>query len=256
MYRTIALILLLASSLPAQQYGGKTGMGGKSGVAGGSNLGVGTPVFTHAQNDVHNSSLTGGAVTCTLGSTPDSTKAHVLIVAAFTSGDASSIAVKDANNNVYTLSPSAPSNLYGISSSVVWQFFLIMPSSGNATAAVTITPNYSVQFTACYLSDFTNTVRTAIFDIDAAGAAASAASPAILPSITVQNSGELLYSSGAGSSAGLTGVGGSWVQNTFGNDSTLGLNAAYILSSASGANAVNFTYTGTQNYDTFEMAFK
>lgn len=255
----LLLAALLGTSAQAQQFGGKSGVGGKFGVGGGP-VAATAHTFTHAQTTAYSD---GGGVagvtttTATLGSTPDTTKAHVLVatVGSFLSTGFKSVV--DGNSNTYSQNPSGcatKNDADGIGTSCL--YFLIVPVGGNASSAVTanLIDNASNALWL-YVDDYTCGTTIPSFDMDAIATVLNAAAGnTSLPSLIPVSSGELLVAGGA-TSDGFTGVGGSWTQNDHGTGFG-GVDAAYILSSASGATTVSFADPNIFSYNTVGMAFK
>jgi hypothetical protein len=206
--------------------------------------------FSHAQATAYGANV-GGTPTAIGVLTSNPAVGDLVCCMIFAYFSMTLLTVKDGNGNSYTVTPHSPSSAEDASAGSVWLAYLLnAPANADKTITATFAANPSGA--SIFVDDFTVAGGTAAFDSDAAASAAGATSPIATPSITPSGSGELFYS-GACPSSGLTGVGGSWVQNSAGVGPS-GEDAAYILS-VSSATALNFTFGGTQDYDSIEMAF-
>jgi hypothetical protein len=195
--------------------------------------------FSHIQGAEFDQ--TGGSatsITVTLGSNP---AAGDLVIVGFTSVGATSMSVKDSNNNAYTLSHSSPFT-GGSTLSVGIAYLLSAPA--NATKAITVTyaPGNG---SSAWAEEFSYTGGSAAYDTDSAAQAVITGTSFTNVSITPSGSGELLYAVGnpgdalTAPSAGATL--GSWTGAAGGISPDTGADAEYLLSSSSGSTSIDFT---------------
>jgi hypothetical protein len=186
--------------------------------------------FTHVRGASHGASGTTNAVA--LGAAP--TTGHLVVVAACPDVAVTALTVKDANNNSYTITPHSPSTVTSGAGQCWMAYLLSAPANASATINISWTGAANV---AGFADEFSYTGGTATFDTDIAANTATAGTTINTPSITPAASGELLFA-GAAAGGTISGVGGTWA--TSGGAILFGDDAEYILSSASGATAVNF----------------
>jgi hypothetical protein len=209
--------------------------------------------FTHIQGNSHNATgvttlnvVLGGAPT--LGN---------LVCVTFSPGGStiSSLAIKDSNNNSYAISGNSPSTFISGAGQIYMAYLLSAPANASATITATWT---TVTSAAMWADEFHYTGGTCSFDIDIAASTASSAVTINTPSITPAGAGELLYSgAAAGGTISAPVAGGSSTNGIWtGSDGAIaaGDMAEYILSSASGATAVNYTQSSGA-WSAMAMAF-
>jgi hypothetical protein len=161
--------------------------------------------------------------------------------------------VKDSNNNSYTITPNSPSSAHDATAGSIWLAYLLS-APANATGTITATFSAGTISTADMWADefYMGSGASAVFDKDAVGSGSTG--PTInTPSITPTQTGELLFAH-ANCDAHVTAINGSWIQGDGTLQSPAFDGAAYILSSSSGATALNFTENGSA-WDSMAMAF-
>jgi hypothetical protein len=182
----------------------------------------------------------------------------VLVTVYFYSGSTSpTCTIQDSNGNNYTLSPTSPYQPPGAGGAygLIW-FGYILSAPSNASATITATFSLTVPGTGIALmraEEFFFGNCTALFDTDIGGTG-SGSTTINSPSITPSHSGELLYAFGVPASQIVT-ANSPWTQDSAGIDGN-DCDAEYILSSASGATAINFTANTTGVWSAMAIAFK
>jgi hypothetical protein len=209
--------------------------------------------FAHAQADGLANAVAGSPYT--LGTLLSSNPATGDLVCAIIAGQSTTALTyfRDSNSNNYTATPLSPTHVAASTYTYVWLVYLY-PAPSNATGTFTMatTGNGSV---VVLISDFSVTGGTASFVNDFSANATGATSPSASPTVTPSASGNLLYAGIAGSGHTLTGVSGTWTEQSTGVSMQNDVDAEYILSSGSGGVASAFTWTGSRNYNAMGMAF-
>jgi len=205
--------------------------------------------FTHVTGT--SNSHTGSPLSITLpGGAP--TLGQLVLVGMASTVTTSALTVKDANNNVYTVTPNSPST-FQTGAGMVWLAYLLSaPSNASATINISWTGGGLMEAWI----DIFNYTQTCFFDKDVAANTGTGSTTISTPSITPTNSGSLLYATAAAggtithpiknATLGVwTGSGGAIV----GGDMS-----EYDLS-ASSAEAVEFTQTPSSGWSAMAMAF-
>lgn len=207
--------------------------------------------FTHVQGKEQDSVGSVTSLVIVLPSTP--TPGNVICIAINWSDTISAVTVKDSNNNSYTLSTSTP--FVGSVGPVGLAYLLSAP--GNATA--TITASWTTSRSAVmWAEEFSISGGTASYDTDntANGTAAAIATPTISPALT----GSLLWATAQVQNAVTHPTAdeavGSWVGAHGGISPAFATMTEYLLSSAAGSNAVNFTQSPSGAFDGIVLAIK
>jgi hypothetical protein len=209
--------------------------------------------FTHSQATTYGqTTATTLTLTTSLGNNP--ANGDVVCVGIITFGGNPTVTVHDDATipNVYTKTASSPSNVQDATAGSSWLFYLIAGPTATKNIIVTLSANPN-NVLGCYVDDFSVSGGSAVFDSDVSGNAASVASPTNAPLITPNSVGILMYSHGAFANLA-TGVIGGWTQNDHGIGQ-FGENAAYIINGNS-PRLVQFTYSGTDTWDTTGMSFR
>lgn len=204
--------------------------------------------FTWVQGKSFQTGSATTTVAVTLGSLPIVGNLICVVVQADTY-----VSLKDENNNSYTITPNSPSNANAGPSGIEWAAYLIAPA--NAGQVLTWTGSGTLGSAGIFADEFTFEVGfNAVLDVDAAGTG-TIGTAVNTPSITPAGAGELLYG-GAAVESFITAANSPWTGASTGLGGAIGTYAEYILSSASGATALNFTQSGSGHWDSMAMAFK
>lgn len=211
--------------------------------------------FGHVQGTAVSSVVGATTVTLTLGAAPTIGN---LVVAVFQIQPTSitGFGIKDANNNVYTLTPKSP---FTTTTPAISQYFAYLsPAPANATAAITASWTGTSTYYNFWLEEFSVSNGTmAVLDADFTANNTTGATAINTPTITPSGiQGELLYAATApagvvtaptaGATAGVwTGAAGGIV----------GGNMAEYDLSATAAQAVDFTQNAVQPWNGMGMAF-
>jgi hypothetical protein len=197
--------------------------------------------FGHVQGVLKAGGSYSSSITVTLTNNP--TTGNLVVVAWLGGSSPTSLTVKDANNNVYTVTPqSLTDTTVGY---LALAYLLSAPS--NANKAITISFTGTV-FCAAWADEFSVSGGTAAFDLGATGHATNSGTTFNGVSITPSASGELLYALGSPNNALSNPTAGAtqgvWTGSGGGPDTgQTDADTEYDLSSASGSTAVNFTDT-------------
>lgn len=195
--------------------------------------------FSHVQNAAAGGSATT-SFTKALSNPPGAGNLVCVTVGSVTA--LTGLGVKDAANNVYTLTPHSPANNGG--TLLAYHFYFLIAANAAASITASWTSPTSVAFVDLMIDEFSVTGGTQAFDTDVTGTGTSNASTGNIssPSITPAGSGELLYSSVVPNSTVTAPANGATLGAwTGGAVDTNGPSSEYVLSSASGATAVNYT---------------
>lgn len=171
--------------------------------------------------------------------------------------------IQDANNNVYTVSPSSPSTYSATARGMVWLAYL-RSAPANASATITVTFASSVgaggQINYVLFADEFSVGGGAVFITDGkTNSGTSTGNVISSPSILVSGTGVLFYSvvTSGPSPSGSLGIGGSYTHAADLTVSTAGGQwGEYNMNVGPGTIAVNFTDTfNTDTYNTLAMTF-
>lgn len=209
-------------------------------------------MFGHVQGTSHSAGGSASAVSATLGAAP--TLGNLVCVALVTATAVTALSVKDANNNVYTVTTNSPSTVQSGAGQVWLAYLLSAPS--NASAVINLTWTTATNPPIVWADEFSISGGTCAFDKDAKNNSAASSTTISTPTITPIGAGELLYS-GAAAGGAITAptagaVSGSWTGSA--GAITNGDMAEYILSSGTGAIAVHYIQS-SGTWSAMAMAF-
>jgi hypothetical protein len=220
--------------------------------------------FAHVQGAMAIDTAQNGTATTvsvSLGNNPAT--GDVVCVGLFFYGSSapSSVSIKDANSNAYTITPHSPATYSNGKGWIYAAYLLSAPS--NASKSITATWTNG-EYAEIYAEEFSVSGGTQGFDTDVAQSNTTNSSTTIsLPSITPSSSGELLYSTMGIASTSVTAPTagatlGGWTGAAGGISGTYtGVDSEYITNSGSSATAVDYTVSATGDpYAGMAMAFK
>jgi hypothetical protein len=182
------------------------------------------------------------------------------IIITYSGGSVIGLSIVDSNSNPYAITPHSPAPLIttpGTTGATYLAFLLPAPSNASATITATWTGTTGTSGVQVFADEFSFTGKC-VFDIDIAATNTTGAATITTPSITpTYGAGELLYSV-AGSTGTITAPTagatlGAWTGG--GGGISDGDDAEYILSSAAGATAVDYTQGAGQGWAAMAMAF-
>lgn len=208
-------------------------------------------VFSHVQGAEHYTvgSTISGSVT--LGATPK--PGNLVCVAVVASGGTGLTisSIIDSHGNVYTLTPSSPSNINESTSGDSWLAYLLS-APANASATITVTFVSAVSGSVnVWADEFSVPAGTsAVFDNDAVGSGPGNAGAGV-PVITPTNPTSLLYNVVATQTA-VSLVHAPWTIGII--DATSGCANAYILN-AGNSTALAYDLTAPGNFDSSAASF-
>jgi len=210
--------------------------------------------FGHVQGNAVNGAA-GTTSTLTLGAAPTIGN---LVVAVFQiiPTTITGFGIKDANNNVYTLTPKSP---FTTTNPGVTQYFAYLsPAPANATAAITASWTTAATYFNFWLEEFSvPNGQIAIFDNDITANNTVGGTAINTPTVTPSGiQGQLLYTAvapgGVVTAPIAGGTAGVWTGAAGG---IVGGNMAEYDLSATAAQAVNFTQAPTNAWNSMGMAF-
>jgi hypothetical protein len=223
---------------------------------GGQTPNVAVPsTFTHVQG---NSAFAAGGVSLlavTLGAAPKPGNLVCVAVGGFTTGNTGALAlvsVKDSNGNVYTITPSSPSNGLENSAASCWLAYLLNAPS-NATATITATFAATVQSDIVVWADeFSHTGSGLVtFDKDASAQGYFQRDTLNGPVIVPTYSNSLLYAAVTGNGA-VSAANAPWTIGLI--DATTGWATEYDLS-ASAPTVASVNFSAQSVWDSMAMCF-
>jgi len=163
---------------------------------------------------------------------------------------ATSLAIKDGNNNSFTITPNSPSNARPTTAGVIY-FAYILSAPGNAEKTITATWSNAPLLCSLWVMEFAYAGGTAAFGSDITGTGTTGA-PINTPTITVTGSNTLLIAAGL-SDHQVSSVDSPWVQVAAGTGNQFSEGIGYILA-ASANQAVAMTQNQTSGWDSMGMA--
>jgi hypothetical protein len=194
--------------------------------------------FAHVQGTVSGVVSSGTTMSVTLSAAP--TLGDMVCVGMVFQGATlpTTCTVVDANGNVYTVTPNSPSSAQFSSAGAVFLAYLL-EAPINASATITATFNQTIAAGTIRAEEFSlSSGYSATLDTDIVGSGTTGTA-INSPSITPASATELLYSCAVPGHS-ITSANSPWTQDAAGIDAN-GCDGEYILSSASGATAVNYT---------------
>jgi len=211
--------------------------------------------FAHVQGK--SAFVAGGVSTLSVVLTSAPTLGNLVCVAvgAYTTGNTGGVvlvSVKDSNGNIYTISPSSPSNGLENEAGSCWLAYLLSAPS-NATATITATFAATVQSDIVVWADeFSHTGSGLVtFDKDASAQGYFQRDTLNGPVIVPTYSNSLLYAVAIGSGS-VSGVNAPWTVGLI--DATTGWATEYDLS-ASSPTIVSVNFSAQAVWDSMAMVF-
>jgi len=198
--------------------------------------GLSTGTFAHVQGNVGNSN-NSASVSVQLPAVPKAGNLVCVAILADQGGPTAGvlISVKDANGNVYQVTPNSPSASSG---AYTWMAYLLSAPT-NASQSIIATFSLVTTTAQIYGEEFSISAGTQVFDTDATGTGTG--TTVNTPAITPANAGELIY--GACSPGGsIFNANAPWTPSAGGvGGGDLAGGAEYLLASAAGPNPLNFS---------------
>lgn len=196
-----------------------------------------------------------GAATSLANNLPSTPAVGSIICASFfwfdgSGGDAGTFALKDSNNNFFTLPPSGPANQRPTTSGIIYTAYLIAPS--NITNAFTASWTNACVVADLEIEEFSVSGGTAVFDIDAIGTGSSGTT-INTPTIGAA-SGSLIHTSGSADHQ-VSSVDSPFTQVLAGITNPFSEGVGYLLS-GSGSTQNAMTMNVSSGWISAMMAFK
>lgn len=183
--------------------------------------------------------------------TPGNLVVAIFLFLDFLNSSAGTVAIKDGNNNSFTITPNSPSSARSTVDGLVYFAYLIAPANAEKTITCTYT-NTSVYGASLWVQEYGVSGGTPSFSSDVAGTGSSGTA-INTPTVTAAGADTLMIAAAVNDHA-VSSVDSPWTQVAAGAGNQFSEGVGYILSTSSNT-AVAMTENISGGWDSLGAAF-